>query len=163
MQRHRYIAAAPERRSSETWDTIAELIATTLARSGDISAEDVAAALEVVGPIGTMLIAGGHVEKEPIIVVAGTLHLSIFTVSGDAASTLEENLAPVPGATSATAWTIYIPIPEPLADTVHTAFAGTAHVSTNTPPEDADAVATTRTADSVLNKEALARRLGGSP
>ena len=46
MQRHRQVAAAPQRRASETWDAISELVVATLDRSPHIVASDITAAMD---------------------------------------------------------------------------------------------------------------------
>ena len=66
-------------------------------------------------PAGRMLIAGGHLDRHPLTLIAGLVHCEITTVSGTAALTAEENLNPVPGAAAAATFTIYLPSPEPLA------------------------------------------------
>ena len=102
MQRRRQVAASPERTTSETAETISELIRDSLARADKIDLADVDEALATARPAFLALIAGGHLDAKPLVLVAGALHVSITTVSGDRALTLEENLAAVPGAASAT-------------------------------------------------------------
>ena len=87
---------------------------------------------------GRMLIAGGHLDEQPLVLVAGDLHCEIKTVSGTAAFTVEENLNPIPGAASAASFTIHLPSPVPLADVVSDAVAKHPRLS--------DAVPTARTA-----------------
>jgi hypothetical protein len=87
--------------------------------------------------------------------VAASLHLSITTVSGDRALTLDENLALVPGAASATSWILYLPTPDPVGALVAGAAAKHDCLSTAAPPTDASKE---QQASSVLDLGALARR-----
>lgn len=137
MQRHRQIAAAPERSAPESWATLAELIEVSVGRSEEIASGDISRSLETARPIGTMLIAAGHLDRHPITVVAGDLHLSLTTVSGDSALTLQENLNPVMGATKAASWRVYLPTPDPLGDAVRAATKGDANLSADDPPGEA--------------------------
>ena len=65
-----------------------------------------------------MLVAGGHLEHLPVVLVAGAVHCEIRTVSGAPALHTEENLNVIPGAASATTFTIHLPSPEPLSEIV---------------------------------------------
>ena len=113
MLRYRTIAAAPVRSASATWQVITGLVADTIAtvrrafpvrsRAGHVAA----------APAGRMLIAGGHLDRHPLTLIAGLVHCEITTVSGTAALTTEENLNPVPGAAGAETFTIYLPSPGP--------------------------------------------------
>src|SRR4051794_12668187 len=107
MQRHRQIAAAPERSTSDTVATTSDLIRDTLSRAVKLDLDEVDDALAIARPALLALVAGGHLETHALVLVAASLHLSVTAVSGDRALTLEENLAAVPGAASATTWTLY--------------------------------------------------------
>ncbi len=139
VKRHRAVAAAPVRTAGECWSVITSLVADSLTRSPRIDGGDVSAAMAAAAGVGRMLIAGGHLDDQPVVVVAGTMHLSITTVSGDEAFTLEENLNPVPGAASADSWTIHLPAADPLAAVVRSGAAASAHLSAEPPPADAEA------------------------
>ena len=52
-----------------------------------------------------MLVAGGHLDKHALVVVADPVYLNITTVSGIAATNLDEDLGPVPGGATSTEWT----------------------------------------------------------
>jgi hypothetical protein len=39
-----------------------------------------------------MLLAGGHIDRHPLTLIAGLVHCEITTLSGTAALTAEENL-----------------------------------------------------------------------
>lgn len=157
MQRHRQVAAAPERKASDTWEAIARLLGGTLERSPHISVSDVYTAMDKSSGVGRALIAGGHLEKHSIVLVADPIHLSINTVSGVAASNLDEDLGPVPGGATATDWMIHLPTPDPIGDTVRSAIKGVAHLSAE-PPAESSTKSATSEAESVLNLDALARR-----
>ena len=95
-------------------------------------------------------------DREPVVVVAALLHLSITTVTGDEALTLEENLAPAPGAASATEWMLYLPTPAPLTAMVTAVADKHANLSASEPPDDAE-TSMDQTA-AAIDLDALARR-----
>jgi hypothetical protein len=159
MQRHRQIGTAPRRSASETWSVISALVVETLERSPEIAAGDVAAAMDCAAPAGRMLIAGGHLDRHAVVVAADPVDLSIITVSGAAALTLEENLGPVPGGASATNWMVYLPAPEPLAAAVRRAIAGSTYLRAGDPAARAAVKTAGPTAGAgLVDLEALARR-----
>ena len=155
MKRHRKIAAAPQRSATESWRTITDLVRESVCRSKHISETDVEASLRDTDGIGRLLIGGGHLDKNPLTIVAADLHLCLTTVSGDGALSLDENLNPVSGAARAENWTVYLPTPDPLAKAVKEVAATNVHLSTEEPP---DAVATGKSSSEaqLLDKEALA-------
>ncbi|WP_201247720.1 MULTISPECIES: hypothetical protein [Frankia] len=108
------MAASPVRSASATWTVITDLIADTVAQSSSLSRDEAGRAMSAAEAVGRMLIAGGHLNKHPVTLVAGKVHCEITTVSGAAALTLEENLNPVPGAAGADDFMIYLPSPAPL-------------------------------------------------
>ena len=71
MQRRRQVAASPERTTSETAATISELIRDSLARSDQIALSDVDDALAKARPAFLALVAGGHLDVNPLVLVAG--------------------------------------------------------------------------------------------
>lgn len=159
MQRHRQICAAPRRAASETWSAITTIVVGTLERSPAIAAADVTAEMDVAAMAGRMLIAGGHLDRYPLVVAAAPVDLAITTVSGTEALTAEENLAPVPGGASATCWMVYLPAPDPLADVIRSIIAGSAHLSAGQPAAGAAAkTAVTTGAPGLIDLAALARR-----
>jgi hypothetical protein len=90
------------------------------------------------------------------VLVADAVHLSVYTVSGVEAISIEENLGPVPGGSSASTWKVHLPAPEPLDVDITAALAGSTHLTTETPPSRADK--STASAE-LLDLDALARRL----
>jgi hypothetical protein len=160
MERNRQIAAAPKRPASDAWDVVAALIVDTLERSPVIDAANVAAVLEIVAPVGTMLIAGGHTDLDPLVVLADPVHLNITTVSGDGACTLEENLAPVPGGASATKWTVHLSVPEHLRDAAKPIIDAEPHLSLDPPSVGRKSLASR--AEPTVDIAAVARRFENS-
>jgi|GEM_PF-3251484 len=158
MHRYRRVAAAPSRRASDTWDVIGQLVISTLEKSPHISGSDVSAAMEIASAAGRMLVAGGHLEKHAIVVVADPVYLSITTVSGVMATNLEEDLTPVPGGTTAREWTIYVPTPDPIGDAVRLAIMGSSHLSAEEPPNESTTKLASSENESVLNLDAITRR-----
>jgi hypothetical protein len=154
VRRTREMAASPVRSASATWTVITDLVADTVAQSSSLSREEAVQAMSAAEAVGRMLIAGGHLHKHPITLVAGKVHCEITTVSGPAALTLEENLKPVPGAAGADAFTIYLPSPAPLQKQVKAAADRHARLSDAAPP-----AAETKAASSgpLIDREALRR------
>ncbi len=130
----REIATAPVRSADQTWTVISALVRDTLTRSASIPAADVDAALTAAATVGRPLIAGGHLNNHPVVLVTDDLQLSITTVSGTKAFAVEENLNPVPGAARATQWTLHLPAPDPLGSLVAVAVTGVAHLSVEPAP-----------------------------
>ena len=155
MKRHREIASSPERTAGEAWQVITELLTATLERSSDISRADVEQTMGRAGGVGRMLVSGGHVETDPLVLVAGDLWLEITTVSGDAALTLEEDLNPVPGGASAEDWTLHLPAGGPLAKFVKDLAKAEPHISSDEP--SAKAAKALHETESVLSETALAQ------
>lgn len=154
MQRRREIAAAPQRSAGEAWDAVACLLRDTLLCSAQIEAEEVDEALAAARAAGLALIAGGHLDREPLVLVAAPVHLSVTTVSGDRALTLEEPLD-VPGGASIDSWMLYLPTPEPLGASVRAITATHPRLSSEEPPDEADRSAQ---AAFTLDRDALATR-----
>jgi len=136
--RHREIAASPVRTAAETWAVIRELIATTLDRSDHIDGDHVRGVLDAAAPAGVALIAAGYTNTVDLIVVAGPLHLTIRTVAGPDAFKIEadENLNPVPGAATASAWMMHLPKPAGLASLIEEAIDASQYLSAEPPPTE---------------------------
>lgn len=162
MQRRRDLAASPVRSASEVWTTLSQLVVDTLVRSPHISESQVTTALNTAAPAGMMLVAAGHLEANPIVLVAGDLELSITTVSGDKAFSVEENLSPVPGAADARDWTLHLPTPEPVGASIKSLVAGVDHLRSDAPNTAASrsSASSAATVSSPLNLQALADRKG---
>lgn len=155
MLRHRTISASPQRTASGAWQVIAELVADTLDRSPDIDRADVQASLDRAARVGLMLVAGGHLEKHRLTLVAGELTLELSTVSGEDAISLEENLNPVPGAAQATDWTLYLPAAEPHTKLISEISASDSHLSDAEPATPVSAAALNESA--LVDEDVLAR------
>lgn len=138
MARHRVIAGSPARTAAETWATIGALVSATLGKSSSIAETAVSAVMGDLAPAGLALVASGHLQATPLTVVADPLYLAIATVEGtDALSAIdEENLNPVPGAATATDWTIYLPTPIGLSALVLDVVACSDHASADSPPAE---------------------------
>lgn len=134
MLRYRSVAAAPMRSASAAWQVITDLVVGTIAASAELSRSDAEQAMAVAAPAGRMLIAGGHLDRHPLTLIAGLVHCEITTVSGTPALTAEENLNPVPGAVGAAVYTIHLPVPDPLTAVVADVVAGHPRLSDVPPP-----------------------------
>jgi len=162
--RHRTLASSPVRSATATWTTISTLVADTLDRSPVISRDAVEKVFETAAGPGRQLVAGGHLERHDLVVVAEPMHLAIRTASGAAAINLDENLNPVPGGASATEWMVHLPTPDPLAQAVRELTDRVAHLSAEPAPVNiAKSAAPTNGHGAPIDLAAVARRLGGAP
>lgn len=152
MQRRRTICASPRRTTSQAWSELTGLIVRTLERSDSIDAAEVETALAPLDQLGRMLVSAGHLENDPLTLVAGDLWLELFTLSGTAALDRDENLNLVPGAAGATDWTLYVPQVEPTAKLTRATVKGQPHLSADEPVAVAKEAART----SLLDLDALA-------
>jgi hypothetical protein len=155
VQRRRTVPAAPKRSASDTWHVIEGLLSDVLRASPHVNGAEVSAALSVAARVGRLLVAGGHLDKHSVVLVAPPVHLTIQTVSGDRALSSEEP-GPVPGGASITEWTLHLPAPDPLGDVVREVSTAHAHLSDQAPPDD-----TSATSSAGLDREALRARLYG--
>lgn len=161
MERTRVIAAAPVRSASEAWSLVCQLISDTLERSPSIPHGSVTAELKRLNGLGPALIAGGHLEKDGLVLVDEGLSVTIQVFTADAALEVEENLNPIPGGASATsAWKIYLPDAGPLSPALNSTIKGAVHLSTAKPMASAKAVKVENPVNSLIDLDAL-RRLGG--
>jgi hypothetical protein len=161
MERTRLIAAAPVRSASEAWSVVCRLISDTLERSPSIPNGSVVAELQRLNGLGPVLIAGGHLEKDGLVLVDEALSVTIQVLTADAALEVEENLNPVPGGASATAdWKIYLPDAGPLSPALDSRIKGATHLSTAKPQASAKTVKIENPVNPLIDLDAL-RRLGG--
>jgi hypothetical protein len=157
MRRRRELAAAPQRTTGETWETLAGMVREALVCSASVDHAEVDAALAAARPAGLALIAAGHLDAHPLVLVGPPVHLSITTISGDGALGLQENLT-VPGGTSIEEWTLHLPTPDPVGALVRAAAATHERLSSDEPPAD---VEESTSAASVLDRGAFANRGNG--
>jgi hypothetical protein len=157
VDRRRAIAAAPFRSAIQAWTVVDELLTNTLTASDHISTQDVRAALDAAAPVCRHLVAGGYLAKAPLVLVAGSLRLEIRTVAGDEALKSGDHATAVPGAATARDWTLYLPKPDPLADTVKKAAETNPHLSSEDPPDTAGEA---KSAEPAIDRDAI-RRLRG--
>jgi hypothetical protein len=136
VQRHRTIAGPPVRTATAAWEVLVGLITDTLIVSDEVSAVGVAGALAPLHGIGPALIAAGHLESSPVVLVSGALHVGITVATGTATTSMEENLNPVGGGRSAGAeWRLHLPSPVALATVVAAAAEKSAHLSVEPAPD----------------------------
>jgi len=157
VDRRRRIAGSPFRGSTQAWTVIEELIVNTLTASPHIPAEQVRAALEAAAPVSRHLVAGSYLNKSPLVLVAASLRLEIFTITGDDALTEGDDPTTVPGAAAAQDWTLYLPKPELLADAVRNAAKSNSHLSSDDPPESSEEA---KSSEPAIDRDAI-RRLRG--
>lgn len=160
MTRRRLIAASPVRTAATTWEAVADVVARSLGRSSSIAASDVRGVFERLSGAGVALVAGGHLDRTPLTVVASPLRLEVQTVSGEEAfsALAEENPNPVSGASTAESWKVYLPNPPGLAPLLKEALEGIAEASTGDPPADTEPAASARPARFDLSRLDPTRR-----
>ncbi|MBF4592010.1 hypothetical protein ITJ68_18215 [Curtobacterium sp. VKM Ac-1395] len=158
MRRSRIIAGTPCRSATEAWATVVALIGDSIERSNDVPDGSCAKALRPLDGLMAAMISSGSFDDRPIVVTAGPFQVAVTIATGDAAFTVEENLAPVPGGASAVAaWKMYIPARGSLGAALEAAAAALDHVSTGTAPEPSEKAST---GSSAIDAAAL-RALGG--
>lgn len=117
-----------------------------------------AEALAPLKGLGPALIAGGHLERNGLVLVDGDLHVTILVMTSGAALEVEENLNPIPGGASATdSWTLYLPEVEPLKTTISAAIMNCRHLSASPPPAPAPVDMESRRGSSPIDMTALRR------
>ena len=162
MERIRAIAGAPIRSAGEAWQMITTLLTDTLERSPAVPAGSVAAALAPLKGLGPALIAGGHLEQKGLVLVDGSLHVTILVMTADAALAVEENLNPVPGGATATdGWKLYLPAVEPLNKSISAAVDNSKHLSAAAAPAAASVNEEPARRSSPIDVDTL-RRLRGA-
>jgi len=160
--RHRAIAGTPERSASDASAVLMEMVSATLAPAGALDADVVEHELAQGRDAVRMLIAGKHLGDSPIVLVANPLRLEITVVSGDEALTLKENLGKVPGAASATDWSLHIPAPVPINSWVREALQGLEHLTSEPATTQASSSSTaTQLQSSDIDPDALRRVAAG--
>lgn len=159
MLRTRTIVAAPVRSASATWQVITDLVADTIAVSATCTRDEAEAAMRTAAPAGRMLVAGGHLDRFPVVLIAGQVHCEITTISGTGALRTGENLNVIPGAATATTFTIYLPTPDPLDKVVSETAAAHPRLSAGAPPKPTQGAAPAGVA--LIDTEALRQSVMG--
>lgn len=159
--RHRAIAGAPERSASEAAGVVVDMVSETLAAATAIESDAVSRELDVATAPIRMLVAGKHLDSEPLVLVAGQLRLEITVVTGNKAIGLEEKLGKAPGAATAEGWSLHLPAPEPIRKWVTEAVEGCEHVTTESPPTATAAAETRAVKVRAIDVDALRRAAGG--
>jgi hypothetical protein len=138
MQRRRTLAGPPVRSATEAWGAVAQLLTNTLTVSTSVSELEVAAALAPLAGLAPALIAAGHLERAPLVLVDAAMHLSISVATGTAALELEENLNPVPGGASSTStWVLHVPCPPTFAAGLNAVISGEGRLTLAPAPDGA--------------------------
>ncbi len=156
MQRYRRIVGPPHRPATAAWEVVTALITDTLTASTQISTTDVVTALTSLNGLGAALIAAGHLETTPLVLVSNGLHVSITVATGADSVGVEENINPVPGGSTATTdWILHLPTPAPLRSILAAAAKQSSHLSTDPAPAYGSVEASTATAGSLVDLSTL--------
>jgi hypothetical protein len=158
--RYRSIAGAPERSASEAATVLMDVVGETLAAAKGLDGEVIARELAQARQAVRMLIAGKHLGDSPIILAADPLRVEITVVSGDGALALKENLGKVPGAATATDWTLHVPASAPIGSWIEEALHGLEHVTTEPAPTQVSGSSATQLESADIDPDAL-RRVAG--
>jgi len=143
------------------WTAIAELVRDTLAPAKAIDANLAHDAVMGVIGVGRVLVSGGHLDHGELTLIADPLRLDITVVSGTDATTLSENLNTVPGAASATGWTLHLPTPGSVGGWVADAVANSTNLTVEAPPVLKEAAGVSASSNAgEFDAVALARLLG---
>lgn len=161
MKRHRKIAGSPKRTTTETWLTIADLITRSLELSDHIKQEEVEQVLGTVGPVSKRYIGAGHLDGEPLALVAGDLWVEFSCVSGGSSLTVDENLNVIPGAKSAEEWCLHFP-EVPMLEAEVKKISDVSDRVRLGPPTVGQTSASKTSTDSVLDEAALEAWARGS-
>jgi hypothetical protein len=111
-----------------------EMVVETLVAAAQLDHEEIGTELASAAGAIRMLIAGKHLGNEPLVLRAEPLRLEITVVTGNQAAAVKEKLGGVPGAATATDWTLHLPSPPPIRDWIVDAARPLAHVTTNSAP-----------------------------
>lgn len=158
--RARIIKGSPERSASAAWAEIDRMVADTLAPAAAIDVDDVRDALDALEAVGPMLVAGGVLVDNPVVLRALPLQLEINVALGNAVLSGDEHLGKVPGAATATEWAVYVPEPEPWSAQVRAAAAAHAHLRAGIAPAEPEGAAVTAAA--AIDIDVLRRVTGGT-
>jgi hypothetical protein len=151
----------PQRSATAAWQIVVKLVGDTLTQSDRAMSDAVAASLDSLHGLGPALIAAGHLESAPLVLVSGPLHVSLTVVTGSAITSVEENLNPVPGGGSATEdWLLYLPASGPLTGAIIAAANQSTHLSTESPPQDAQPATSTAASPGLVDFAALDKLRG---
>jgi hypothetical protein len=116
MQRRRTLAGPPVRSATEAWGAVAQLLTNTLTVSTSVSELEVAAALAPLAGLAPALIAAGHLERAPLVLV-------------DAA---------MPGGASSTStWVLHVPCPPTFAAGLNAVISGEGRLTLAPAPDGA--------------------------
>lgn len=160
--RTRTIKGSPERTASATWRELAHMVRELLTAASGLEEHEIDAALEDVAGVGRTLIAAGVLREQPVVLRALPLQLEMRVSMGNDALKGEEKLGKVPGAATATDWTLYLPDPEPYRSQVHAATDAHPRLAAGpAPPESATANLRERAAADI-DPDALRRISGAS-
>lgn len=158
--RARAIKGSPERCASAAWAEIDRMVAETLASATAVGVDDVRDALDALEAIGPMLVAGGVLVENPIVLRALPLQLEITIALGTAALSGDERLGKVPGAATATEWDLYVPDPAPWSAQVRAAVSAHPQLHAGIAPTEPESGAVTAAA--AIDIAALRRVTGGT-
>lgn len=159
--RHRAIAGAPERAADEAATVLLEIVKQTLAPASALVPAETERELDQARDAVRILIAGKHLKDSPIVLAADPLRLELTVITGDSALTLKETLGKVPGAATATEWSLHIPAPAPVAGWIEDAVKSLDHVTSEPAATQAATASKGQFATSRIDADALRRVAGG--
>ncbi len=138
MKTHRTLAASPIQSASHAWQKLKEFVVNTLESSARIPLGSVHTELNPLDRLGPALVAGGHLENKGLVLCGNDLHVTMTTLTADAALDAPQDIEPMPnGIEVGNEWTLYVPLPGALDAHVENAVSQSDHLSVATPPKNA--------------------------
>lgn len=137
MKATRVIPGRPEASGSEVASAIIDLVTSTLSNSSVLDPAAVRSELGGVESLLALLANGGHLADADLVLVAGTLRLTIEVPVGEAALAADRDVRPPSGTATATTWTLHLPCPAHLAPAISCVVEEAAHLTAETAPADA--------------------------
>lgn len=137
MRATRVIPGRPEASGGDVSTAIVDLIASTLSNSPALDPAAVRTELEGADSLFSLLANGGYLAGGGLVLVAGTLRLTIEVPVGEAALTAERDVRVPSGTATATDWTLHLPSAEHLTPAIETVVEQASHLTNDAPPADA--------------------------
>lgn len=160
--RTRTIKGSPERTASAAWQELAHMVRETLTAASELDEKEIDTALDDVAGVGRTLIAAGVLREQPVVLRALPLQLEMRVSMGKDALKGEEKLGKVPGAATATDWTLYLPDPEPYRSQVHAATDAHSRLAAGPAPAEPATASLSEHTAAHIDPDALRRISGAS-
>ncbi len=149
MRSTRTVPGRPVNGGAATVQRIRDLIVETLDQSDTIDLQQAGGELDQVAELIGLLALGGHLRENGLVLVSDGLHLTIHVPVGEAALSATEDLRRPRLAQGAASWMLYVPVVDALAGAVADVVEACAHISNESPPDEASAAPKQASASSI--------------